>query len=248
MHPIRIILPLIISAMLASDYAVEPPELPNRTHQARADTTEYREERLEMVRSQIAARGVEHPAVLDAMRSVPRHHFVDASQARHAYEDRPLPIGFGQTISQPYIVAYMTELLQPDSSDRVLEVGTGSGFQAAVLAEIVDDVYTVEIIPELAQTATSRLQDIGYGNVHVRDADGYFGWEEHAPYDAILVTAAAEHIPPPLIDQLRDGGRMVIPVGSPFRTQTLMLVEKDGESISTRSLAPVRFVPFTRDE
>lgn len=248
MHPIQIILPLIVAAMLASDYAIEPAQRPNATHQARSDTTEYREERLEMVRSQIADRGVEDPAVLDAMRSVPRHRFVDASQVRNAYEDRPLPIGFGQTISQPYIVAYMTELLQPDSSDRVLEVGTGSGFQAAVLAEIVDDVYTVEIIPELAQTATRRLQDIGYSNVHVRDADGYFGWEEHAPYDAILVTAAAEHIPPPLIDQLRDGGRMVIPVGSPFRTQTLMLVEKDGESISTRSLAPVRFVPFTRDE
>ena len=219
---------------------------PNEFDLAPTDTSEFREERHEMVRRQIAARGVEDPAVLDAMRTVPRHRFVPADQVPHAYTDRPLPIGHGQTISQPYIVAYMTELLQPASTDRVLEVGTGSGYQAAVLAEIVDEVYTVEIIPELAGTASRRLQQLGYDNVHIRNADGFFGWEDYAPFDAIVVTAAAEHLPPPLIEQLTDGGRMIIPVGSPFRTQILMLVEKDGDDLTTRSLAPVRFVPFTR--
>ncbi len=201
-----------------------------------------------MVSRQIAARGVDDPEVLEAMRAVPRHRFVPADQVRMAYANRPLPIGHGQTISQPYVVAYMTELVELDAPDRVLEVGTGSGYQAAVLAEIVDEVYTIEIIPELAQTARKRLERLGYDNVEVRSADGYYGWEEHAPFDAIVVTAAAEHIPPPLLDQLADGGRMVIPVGSPFRTQTLMLVEKRGEELSTRSVAPVRFVPFTRAE
>ncbi|MEX0600810.1 MAG: protein-L-isoaspartate(D-aspartate) O-methyltransferase, partial [Rhodothermales bacterium] len=193
---------------------------------AMADTADFREERLELVRRHIAARGIEDPRVLESMRSVPRHQFVPEGYVEQAYENRPLPIGHGQTISQPYIVAYMTALVEPDSSDRVLEVGTGSGYQAAILAEIVEAVFTVEIIPELARTARDRLRQLGYGNVHVKQADGYFGWEEHAPFDAIVVTAAAEHIPPPLKDKLKDGRRMYIPVGSPFRTQTLMLVEK----------------------
>lgn len=213
---------------------------------AAADTTDRREERVRLVRRHIASQGIEDPEVLEAMRSVPRHRFIPESYAEQAYANRPLPIGHGQTISQPYVVAYMTELVRPDASDRVLEVGTGSGYQAAVLAEIVDEVYTIEIIPKLAGTARERLRRLGYDNVHVKQADGYFGWDEHAPYDAIVVTAAAEHIPPPLMEQLKDGGRMVIPVGSPFRTQMLMLIEKDGDEISTRSLAPVRFVPFTR--
>jgi protein-L-isoaspartate(D-aspartate) O-methyltransferase len=200
----------------------------------------------QMVRRQIERRGITTEAILEAMRQVPRHEFVPRSQVDHAYEDRPLPIGYGQTISQPYIVAYMTELVRPDPDDRVLEIGTGSGYQAAVLAEIVDRVYTVEIIPELAATAAQRLSRLGYDDVVVKQADGYYGWEEHAPYDAIVVTAAAEHVPPPLIEQLKDGGRMVIPVGSPFYTQTLMLVEKEGDQVTTRSLTPVRFVPFTR--
>lgn len=204
------------------------------------------EARDQMVQRQIERRGITTEAVLEAMRQVPRHEFVPQSQASHAYEDRPLPIGYGQTISQPYIVAYMTELVQPDPDDRVLEVGTGSGYQAAVLAEIVDQVYTVEIIPELSATAAQRLGRLGYDAVTVKQADGYYGWEEHAPYDAIVVTAAAEHVPPPLIEQLKDGGRMVIPVGSPFYTQTLMLVEKEGDQVTTRSLTPVQFVPFTR--
>ena len=206
------------------------------------------EARDRMVQRQVERRGITTERVLEAMRQVPRHAFVPPPQADHAYEDRPLPIGYGQTISQPYIVAYMTELVQPDSTDRVLEVGTGSGYQAAVLAEIVDQVYTVEIIPELAETAGQRLDRLGYDNVAVKNADGYYGWEEHAPYDAIVVTAAAEHVPPPLIEQLKDGGRMVIPVGSPFYTQTLMLVEKEGDQVTTRSLTPVRFVPFTRSD
>lgn len=201
-----------------------------------------------MVARQIAARGVEDAQVLRAMRTVPRHRFVPADLVSLAYANRPLPIGYGQTISQPYIVAYMTLLVEPDTSDRVLEIGTGSGYQAAVLAEIVDQVYTIEIVPELARTARGRLEELGYDNVEVRSGDGYFGWEEHAPFDAIVVTAASEHIPPLLIEQLADGGRMVIPVGSPYRTQTLMLVEKRGEELSTRSVAPVRFVPFTRGE
>ena len=183
------------------------------------------------------------------MRSVPRHLFVPEDRRRQAYEDHPLPIGYGQTISQPYIVAYMTELIEPRASHRVLEIGTGSGYQAAVLAEIVDSVYTIEIVPELAESAAERLDRLGYDNVRVRQADGYFGWEEHAPFDAIVVTAAAEHIPPPLVAQLKDGGRMVIPVGSPFRTQTLMLVEKGRRGrVTTKSLAPVRFVPFRRGQ
>lgn len=215
---------------------------------AAADTSDFREQRLEMVRRHIEGRGIDDPRVLEAMRSVPRHRFVPERYVDQAYANRPLPIGYGQTISQPYIVAYMTELIQPGPSDRVLEVGTGSGYQAAVLADIVDAVYTVEIVPQLARTAEDRLQQLGYDDVQVRHSDGYFGWEEQAPFDAVVVTAAAEHIPPPLIDQLKDGGRMIIPVGSPFRTQTLMLVEKQGDDLSTRSLAPVRFVPFTRDQ
>ena len=214
---------------------------------AEADTTERRDERARMVERHIAARDIHDAEVLQAMRSVPRHDFVPEAYSREAYANRPLPIGYGQTISQPYVVAYMTELVRPDAGDRVLEVGTGSGYQAAILAEIVDDVYTIEIVPELAHSAADRLERLGYDNVHVKQADGYFGWEEHAPFDAIVVTAAAEHIPPPLIEQLKEGGRMVIPVGSPFRTQSLMLVEKSGDRISTRSLAPVRFVPFTRE-
>ncbi len=215
----------------------------------RPDTVDaFQEDRERMVRTQIAARGISQADVLEAMRTVPRHEFVPEPRRADAYADRPLPIGHGQTISQPYIVAYMTELAEPEPTDRVLEIGTGSGYQAAVLAEIVDHVFSIEIVSELAATAETRLQRLGIENVTVRAADGYFGWPEHAPFDAIVVTAASEHIPPPLIDQLRDGGRMIIPVGTPFRTQTLMLVTKDGDDVQTRSLAPVRFVPFRRGD
>jgi protein-L-isoaspartate(D-aspartate) O-methyltransferase len=184
--------------------------------------------------------------VLATLGRVQRHRFVPAGQVRHAYENRPLPIGHGQTISQPYIVALMTDLLEPDESDIVLEVGTGSGYQAAVLAELVDHVYSIEIIEALAESSRERLQRLGYDNVSTKLGDGYFGWEEHAPFDSIVVTAAASHVPPPLIEQLKPGGRMVIPVGGRFMTQLLLLLEKgdDGE-IVTRQIGAVRFVPLT---
>ena len=205
-------------------------------------------EREVMVESQIEARDVSDPRTLKAMREVPRHLFVPASRRAEAYRDSPLPIGYGQTISQPYIVAYMTACISPQPGFRVLEVGTGSGYQAAVLAEIVDTVYTLEIIPELHKQASVRLASLGYTNVVTRHADGYFGWDAAAPFDAIVVTAAAEHIPPPLVRQLKDGGIMVIPVGSPFLVQSLLLVEKRGEEVRTKNLMPVRFVPLTRGD
>lgn len=205
---------------------------------------DYERQRQHMVDAQIRGRGINDRATLRAMRAVPRHLYVPADQRAFAYSDRPLPIGYGQTISQPYIVAYMTEIIKPRKDFKVLEIGTGSGYQAAILAEIVDHVYTIEIVEPLGKTAGELLMR-KYDNVSVKIADGYYGWEEHAPFDAIVVTAAAEHIPPPLIEQLKDGGRMIIPVGSPFRVQQLMLIEKKGESITSRSLMPVRFVPFT---
>lgn len=184
--------------------------------------------------------------VRQVMGRVPRHAFVPESLRDYAYTDRPLPIGHGQTISQPYIVALMTDLLEPGKEDVVLEVGTGSGYQAAVLAELVREVYSIEIIEPLAEGAAGRLRRLGYDNVTVRTGDGYDGWPEHAPFDGIVVTAAASHVPPPLIAQLRPGGRMVIPVGAPFQVQHLMLVKKDmaGE-VHSELLLPVRFVPLT---
>jgi protein-L-isoaspartate(D-aspartate) O-methyltransferase len=215
-----------------------------------ADTSwEHQRLRTRMVETQIAARDVSDPAVLDAMRSVPRHRFAPNHPPELAYSDRPLPIGHEQTISQPYIVARMTELVRPKPTDRVLEIGTGSGYQAAVLAEIVDSVYTVEIIPALGRTARTRLDTLGYGNVDVRIGDGYEGWPEHAPFNAIVVTAAPEDIPPPLLDQLAPGGRMIVPVGPTGRTQRLTLVTKSADGqITRRTIAPVRFVPFLRNE
>jgi len=204
-------------------------------------------QRQAMVKTQIEARGIEDKATLQSMSTVKRHLFVPEKLKNSAYDDRPLPIGYGQTISQPYIVAYMTEIIEPKPDSRVLEIGTGSGYQAAVLAQIVKEVYTIEIIQELGRSATARLKDLGYKNIHTKIADGYHGWETKSPFDAIIVTAAAEYIPPPLIEQLKDGGRMVIPVGSPFLIQTLMLVEKKGDNIKTTSLMPVRFVPFRRN-
>jgi len=207
---------------------------------------DYKKAREKMVTEQISKRGIKHAHTLDAMRKVERHLFVPPAYMRMAYDDGPMPIGYGQTISQPYIVAYMTEIIKPKSGDKILEIGTGSGYQAAILAEIVDKVYTIEIVSELANAASERLQKLGYDNVEVISGDGYYGLEEEAPFDAIVVTAASEHIPPSLTQQLKDGGKMVIPVGSPFLVQTLMLVEKKGGKISTSSLMPVRFVPFTR--
>ncbi len=225
------------------------PDFPSAARAAAVSSvqmTEHRDERLRMVDRQIAARGVRSGKVLDAMRRVPRHLFVPRDQARYAYEDRPLPIGYGQTISQPYIVAFMTEVLDLERGDKVLEIGTGSGYQAAVLSEITPEIYTVEIIDALGGLAAKRLGELGYDQIKVRTGDGYFGWEKYAPYDAIIVTAAAGHVPPPLLKQLKTGGTMVIPIGSPYLIQTLMKVTKSvSGGISTQSLMPVRFVPMT---
>jgi protein-L-isoaspartate(D-aspartate) O-methyltransferase len=201
-----------------------------------------------MVEEQIENRGITNQLTLDAMKKVPRHKFVPPNLIDRAYDDGPLPIGYGQTISQPYIVAYMTEAINPTAGQKVLEIGTGSGYQAAVLAEIVDSAFTIEIITELYRSSEKRLKELGYKNVLCKNADGYYGWKKYAPFDAIVVTAAAEYIPPPLIEQLKDGGKMIIPVGSPFLNQTLILVEKSGAEITTTSLLPVRFVPFTRGD
>ncbi len=187
-----------------------------------------------------------NPRVMNAISTTPRHEFVPLHLRRYAYENRPLPIGYGQTISQPYIVALMTDLLDTEPSHAVLEVGTGSGYQAAVLAPLVAQVYTIEIIEPLEKSAKKRLRELKYHNITVKQGDGFYGWPEHAPFDSIIVTAASGQIPPPLIKQLKNGGRMVIPVGSPFSIQYLMLVEKDDEgNVSTRHVLPVRFVPLT---
>jgi len=192
--------------------------------------------------------GVQDQTVLDAMRAVPRHEFVPDRHDALAYADMPLPIGYGQTISQPFIVAEMTRLLRLKKHARVLEVGTGSGYQAAVLSELTPHVYTIEIIKPLAETARKRLKRLGYTVVQVRHGDGYYGWPEAAPFDGIIVTAAAGQIPPPLLNQLAPGGRMVIPVGGPLSAQMLVLVEKDQKGkIRSRTIMPVRFVPFTRE-
>lgn len=202
-----------------------------------------------MVEEQIVARGIEDSRVIAAMRKVPRHRFVPATEAGHAYRDTPLPIGQGQTISQPYMVALMTQLADPRATDRVLEIGTGSGYQAAILAELVQHVYTVELEPELASTARSTLRELGYANVTVRAGDGYAGWPEQAPFDIVMVTAAPDHVPTPLVEQLKAGGRMILPVGSTFGVQELRVLEKDSSGqIRTREVAAVRFVPLRRPE
>lgn len=210
-----------------------------------AEESGYTEQRNRMVKQTIEDRGVSDPEVLRAMYTVPRHEFVSEDLRKYAYEDRPLPIGLGQTISQPYIVAYMTELLEVDTDSKTLEIGTGSGYQAAVLAEIVKEVYTIEIFQELGETAQKQFERLHYENITAKVADGYYGWEEFAPFDGIIVTCAADHIPPPLIEQLKPGGKMVIPVGGVFQVQMLMLVMKDEEGkVTVKNMLPVRFVPL----
>ena len=211
-------------------------------------TNIHKSRRERMVTNQIQLRGMDHKPTLNAMRTVPRHLFVPMNLQENAYDDRPLPIGHGQTISQPYIVAYMTSIINPKPDFKVLEIGTGSGYQAAILSEIVDSVFTMEIIPELYQSASARISELGYDNIKIKFGDGYYGWPEHGPYDAIVVTAAAEFVPPPLIEQLKEGGKMIIPVGSPFMVQSLILVNKKKDRITTTNLMSVRFVPFTRQE
>ena len=200
--------------------------------------------RLAMVADQLRARDIADPRVLEAMARVPRHAFVDPAHRRRAYEDAPLPIGHGQTISQPYIVALMTQLVELKGTERVLEVGTGSGYQAAVLAELAAEVFTIEIVEPLAQAAADRLKALGYGRVTVRAGDGYAGWPDRAPFHGILVTAAADHIPQALLEQLAEGGRLVMPVGRTVELQRLMLAEKRGGTIHARPVADVRFVPL----
>jgi protein-L-isoaspartate(D-aspartate) O-methyltransferase len=225
-------IPLLLTLALTGPASAESP---------------YEERRLDMVEDQMAARGIEDPEVLTAMRQVPRHKFVPEKYEDMAYRDRPLPIGYGQTISQPYMVAYMTETLALKGDEKVLEIGTGSGYQAAVLTRTAGEVYSVEIIPQLHQQAEKRLQEMDYP-VQCLAADGYLGWEKHAPYDRIIVTCAAGHIPPPLIKQLKPGGKMVIPVGDPWSVQSLVLARKDESGqVTTKSLMSVRFVPLVRE-
>jgi protein-L-isoaspartate(D-aspartate) O-methyltransferase len=208
---------------------------------------DWAKQRADMVQRQLAARGVNNERVLAALRKVPRHEYVPEDVKPLAYADRPLPIGEGQTISQPYIVGYMTEVIDPKPGQKVLEVGTGSGYQAAVLAELVGEVYTIELLPGLAKTAKQRLERLGYRNVHVKAGDGYQGWPEHAPFDAVVVTCGAKEVPEPLFEQLKEGGRMVIPVGDMRQGQTLRVVTKGpGGKREVKDLLPVWFVPLRR--
>jgi protein-L-isoaspartate(D-aspartate) O-methyltransferase len=251
----RVVAVLLAWVFLAGNLSAEGPSTSRPASGASSNAKEMwspprfqerLEERLEMVEV-IRAYGMKDPAVLRAVSRVPRHEFVPPNLRKRAYHDTPLPIGHGQTISQPYIVAEMTRLLHLNRESRVLEVGTGSGYQAAVLTEMTPFVSTVEILHPLARAAEKRLKRLGYTVVDVRHADGYFGWPEKAPFDGIVVTAAAGEIPPPLVSQLRPGGRMVIPVGPVFGTQALMLVQKDMSGrVHTKSLMAVRFVPLTR--
>ena len=230
-----------VLAVLGAGACSRPPaEAPKVTPVPGADV----DRRARMVETQIVARGVRNPRVLAAMRKVPRHLFVDPAQRSEAYEDHPLPIPGNQTISQPYIVALMTELLDLKPGARVLEIGTGSGYQSAVLGELAREVYTIEIVPELARLAAERLRELGYSNVTVREGDGYRGWPEKAPFDGIIVTAAPERIPEPLLDQLAVGGVVVIPVGGFFQELKVFRKGTDGK-ITEKDILPVRFVPMT---
>jgi protein-L-isoaspartate(D-aspartate) O-methyltransferase len=206
----------------------------------------YYTARIKMVETQIVARGISDTKIIESFKKVPRHLFVPAEYEKDAYGDYPVPIGYGQTISQPFIVAYMTEVVKPDRKKKALEIGTGSGYQSAILAGIVDTVYTIEIVKELAGESATRFKALGYKNIIGKAGDGYNGWTEHSPFDIIIVTAAADIIPKPLIDQLAENGRLVIPVGSPDGAQVLKLLVKKNGKIKTTTLLPVRFVPFKR--
>ena len=240
---------LLLALMIALNVTCGRPSPDQATASARPrQAIDFEQARRQMVEEQIAARGVTDARVLEAMSRVPRHEYVPERYRAFAYNDNPLPIEFEQTISQPYIVALMTELVQPEPGDRILEIGTGSGYQAAVAAELVSEVYSIEIIPELARSAADRLERLGVSNVVVRAGDGYLGWPEQSPFDGILVTAGAEHVPEPLIEQLRPGARMIIPVGDSLSFQILRVVEKlPGGEVEIRDDIAVRFVPFRRN-
>lgn len=210
-----------------------------------ADSPRLQKARDVLVRDTIKSRGISNPLVLKAMRDVPRHYFVPGNIVSKAYRDTALPIGEGQTISQPYVVALMTASLKLDRRQRVLEIGTGSGYQSAVLARIVKEVYTIEIKEKLHQSATRLLNNLGLDNIKTRHGDGYFGWQEAAPFDAIMITAAVNHVPPPLLKQLKDGGLLILPLGNPFSYQNLTLVIKNGEDYTTKQITGVLFVPMT---
>jgi protein-L-isoaspartate(D-aspartate) O-methyltransferase len=213
--------------------------------QVQKDTAKYRQAREKMVLSQIRSRGISDNNVLKAMSQVLRHCFVPKELASQAYADHPLPIGEGQTISQPYIVALMTESLELKGHERVLEIGTGSGYQAAILASVAKDVYTIEIKEKLFKKANRTLRSLGYTNIKTRRADGYFGWPEAAPFDCIMITASIDHVPPPLLKQLKDGGRLILPLGNPFSYQNLSLVTKHSEDYTVKQITGVLFVPMT---
>ncbi len=218
--------------------------IPTQTTETPFDEAKFTRLRMTMVQQTIIARGIKNPDVIAAMQTVPRHRFVTEEYLDFAYNDHPLPIGYGQTISQPYIVAWMTELADLKPGERVLEIGTGSGYQAAVLAQLgYLEVYSIEIVPQLAETAAERLNALGY-DVQVRQGDGYYGWQEAAPFDAMIVTAAPDHLPAPLVDQLKEGGRMIIPIGPPGSYQTLWKFVKQNGSLTAYELGGVRFVPF----
>lgn len=243
-HKIILILLIIFIALI---FIINKPVL--KTYVEENETTnpidKYVKIREEMVENQLKNRDIHDERVLKVMNNVERHKFVPSNLIDKAYDDNPLPIGYGQTISQPYIVALMTQSLGLKENNKVLEIGTGSGYQAAVLAELVKDVYTIEIIKELADSAENRLNNLAYKNVRVKNADGYFGWEEQAPFDAIIITAAANHIPPPLLNQLKDNGKLIIPLGSTLSFQTLTIVTKKGDELETEFITGVRFVPLT---
>jgi len=226
---------LILAAFVATGCGQKPATGPQ--------SRDFAIERQRMVQEQLMPRGIHDERVLAAMSKVPREEFVPQDVRAESYTDGPVPIGHGQTISQPFIVAFMTEQLRPSAKDRVLEIGTGSGYQAAILTELVAEVYTIEIIETLAKNAEATLERLGYKNVHVKVGDGYKGWPEHAPFDAVIVTCAPDHVPQPLVDQLKEGGRMIIPVGG-FGDQELYLLEKKNGQLEQRAVLPVRFVPM----
>lgn len=237
---------LLIFLLVACAQTPVLTEEPSQPGFSEPPQDEFEQQRLEMVETTIESRGVMDPGVLEAMRTVPRHLFIPPDLIDVAYGDHPLPIGYGQTISQPYIVAWMTELLELKPGEKVLEIGTGSGYQAAVLAELDDvDVYTIEIVPELAEIAENRLKELDYSDVKVKQGDGYYGWPEYAPFEAIIVTAAPDHLPAPLVEQLAQGGRLVIPIGPPGGYQMLWKFVKKGQDVTAYRMGGVAFVPLT---